>query len=124
MKPKPSEDVAASIYTRKVELLPGIEPPEEEFKLEDWIVTLPAEEDEEPDDGYGDPRTFLFKKGDRCELYGLIDEDYQKFNGTEVIIDIPRQCPKSNYNPSGHGYYLVDNPLAGHYVYEERLRLI
>lgn len=119
-----SEDVTLSLYTQNVELAAGSEPTVEEFSLEDWIVTLPIEEDEEPDDGYGDPRTYLFKKGDRCELYGLLDEDYQKFNGVEVVVDIPRQCPKTANNPSGHAYYLVDNPLAGHYVYEERLRLV
>jgi hypothetical protein len=38
---KPSEDVAMSLYTQKVELLPGIEPPVEEYTLKDWTVTLP-----------------------------------------------------------------------------------
>lgn len=124
----------SSPYLRETKLLPGIEPPVEEHTLEDWTVTLseftlhdsrfPYEEDEEPDPGYGDPRTYLFKKGDRCALHNLQDEDNQQFNGMVVVIDLQRQCPKTTNNPSGHAYYLVHNPMSGHFVYEERLRLI
>ena len=80
--------------------------------------------EEEPDPNYGDPRTYLFKKGARCVLHNLQDEDNQQFNGMEVVIDIQRQCQKTSNNPSGHGYYLVHNPMSGHFVYEERLRLV
>ena len=141
----------SSPYLRGTKLLPGIEPPVEEHSLEYWTVTLseftlrdhelnwkpggsvgafngtqraPIEEYEEPDPNYGDPRTFLFKKGDRCVLCNLQDEDNQKFNDMEVVIDIQRQCPKTSNNPSGHAYYLVHNPMSGHFVYEERLRLV
>ena len=126
-----NEDQAiSSPYLPETKILPGIEPQVEEHALEDWTMPslydsrFPYEEDEEPDPNYGDPRTFLFKKGDRCALHNLQDEDNQQFNGMVVAIDIQRQCQKTTNNPSGHAYYLAHNPMSGHFVYEERLRLV